>query len=78
MDWGANLLKLLFSPAVAQWLSASVVAMAGLIMGKGAAHGMSTQQWGFACLILASAILLAVLVWYPPHGTRPSDDEEEA
>jgi hypothetical protein len=72
------MLKMLFSPAIAQWLSASVVAMAGLIIGRGAAHGMSTAQWGFACLILASAILLAVLVWYPPQGSMPSDDGEEA
>jgi hypothetical protein len=73
------MLKLLFSPVVAQWLSASVVAMAGLIIGKGAAHGMSTAQWGYACLILASAIMLAVLVWYPPQSALPpSDDGEEA
>ena len=39
---------------------------------------MSTAQWGFACLILASAILLAVLVWYPPHSSLPPDDGEEA
>ena len=56
------MLKLLFSPAIAQWLSASVVAMAGLIIGKGAAHGMSTAQWGFACLILASAIMLGFAI----------------
>ena len=72
------MLKMLFSPAIAQWLTASVVALAGLIIGRGAAHGMSTAQWGFACLILASAILLAVLVWYPPQGTFPPDDGEEA
>jgi hypothetical protein len=70
------MLKLLFSPAIAQWLSASVVAMAGLLIGKGAAQGMSTAQWGFACLILASAILLAVLVWYPPQSATPDDGEE--
>ena len=70
------MIKLLFSPAMAQWLSASVVALAGLIIGKGAAHGMSTAQWGFACLILASAILLAVLVWYPPQATTPPDGDE--
>jgi hypothetical protein len=73
------MIKRLLSPAIAQWLSASVVAMAGLIIGKGAAHGMSTAQWGFACLILASAIMLAVLIWYPPHSTLPpTDDGEEA
>lgn len=72
------MLKLLFSPATAQWLSASTVALAGLIVGKGAAHGMSTAQWGYGCLVLASAILLAVLVWYPPHGFPPPDDGEEA
>jgi hypothetical protein len=71
------MLKLLFSPAVAQWLSASVVAMAGLLIGKGAAHGMSTAQWGFACLILASAILLAVLVWYPAQTAAPTDRGDE-
>ena len=71
------MLKQLLSPAIAQWLSASVVAMAGLIIGKGAAHGMSTAQWGFACLILASAIMLAVLVWYPPHSAMPTDDDGE-
>lgn len=72
------MLKLLFSPAISQWLSASVVAMAGLIIGRGAAHGMSTAQWGYACLVLASAIMLAVLVWYPPQGVTTSDDSEEA
>ena len=72
------MLKQLLSPAIAQWLSASIVAMAGLIIGKGAAHGMSTAQWGFACLILASAIMLAVLVWYPPQGASfPTDDDGE-
>jgi len=71
------MLKQLLSPAIAQWLSASVVAMAGLIIGKGAAHGMSTAQWGFACLILASAIMLAVLVWYPPQAAMPTDDDGE-
>jgi hypothetical protein len=71
------MLKQLLSPAIAQWLSASVVAMAGLIIGKGAAHGMSTAQWGFACLILASAIMLAVLVWYPPQAVLPTDDDGE-
>jgi hypothetical protein len=70
------MLKQLLSPAIAQWLSASVVAMAGLIIGKGAAHGMSTAQWGFACLILASAIMLAVLVWYPPQTATPPDGDE--
>ena len=70
------MLKMLFSPAIAQWLTASVVALAGLLIGRGAAHGMSTAQWGFACLILASAILLAVLVWYPPESVAPDDGEE--
>lgn len=72
------MMKLLFSPAIAQWLSLSTVVMAGVIMGKGASQGMSVEQWGYACLILASAILLAVLVWYPEPGVaRQTDDQED-
>lgn len=70
------MLKLLFSPAIAQWLSASVVVMAGVIIGRGASQGMSIEQWGYACLILAAAILLAVMVWSNPAAApAPSDDE---
>lgn len=71
------MLKLIFSPAVAQWLTASIVAMAGLIIGRGASQGMSTAQWGFACLILAAAILLAVLVWYPPPEAGQRDRRDD-
>lgn len=71
------MLKLLFSPVIAQWLSASMVVMAGVIIGRGASQGMSIEQWGYACLILAASILLAVMVWNPPEGAAGASDFDE-
>lgn len=70
------MLKLLFSPLVAQALSATMVVMAGVIIGRGASRGMSIEQWGYACLILAASILLAVLVWNPDPAAQKTEDRD--
>lgn len=68
--------KILTETAFGQWLSASFVVLAGLIMGKGAAHGMSVEQWGYSCLILASSILLAVMIWSPTDQNQADGEPE--
>lgn len=72
---GMLMSKTSFTTAILQWLSASSVVLAGLLIGKGAAHGMSTAQWGYACLILSAAILFASLVWSPDPQAQ-SDQED--
>ena len=71
-------MKMLFSHAVAEWLSASFVIICGALAGHYASMGMNTVQWaGAAAAVLGSVtVAVSVRVW-PGHAEVAVEQERE-
>jgi hypothetical protein len=62
LDQGDGMLKLLKSPLVAEWISASAVVLVSAIVGSFARDGMTAAQWTGGITAIVAAITWAVMV----------------
>lgn len=69
-------MKLLFSRAGAEWLSASFVVICGALTGHYASMGMNAVQWAGAAAAVLGSVTAAVTLRVWPGDTQAEADQQ--